>query len=65
MPGTGSVVTYIVIHRYKYNVPTIQRNLLPIIDLKGERKDRENCNISFEVLQNSVKRVLSTRHYSI
>lgn len=41
MPGTGSVVTYIVIHRYRYSVPTIQKNLLLIIDLEGKRKKRE------------------------
>lgn len=33
IPGTGSVVTYIVIHRYRYSVPTMQKNLLLIIDL--------------------------------
>lgn len=35
MPGTGSVVTYIVIHRYRYSVPTMQKNLLLIIDLEN------------------------------
>lgn len=40
MPGTGSVVTYIVIHRYRYSVPTIQKNLLLIIDLE-EKKEKE------------------------
>lgn len=39
MPGTGSVVTYIVIHRYRYSVPTIQKNLLLIIDLEEEKKE--------------------------
>lgn len=39
IPGTGSVVTYIVIHRYRYSVPTIQKNLLPIIDLEEEKKE--------------------------
>lgn len=34
IPGTGSVVTYIVIHRYRYSVPTMQKNLLLIIDLE-------------------------------
>lgn len=41
MPGTGSVVTYIVIHRYRYSVPTIQKNLLPIIDLEGRREGKK------------------------
>lgn len=39
IPGTGSVVTYIVIHRYRYSVPTMQKNLLLIIDLeKGKNR---------------------------
>lgn len=45
VPGTGSVVTYIVIHRYRYSVPTIQKNLLLIIDLEKKGKD-----LSLEVL---------------
>lgn len=46
MPGTGSVVTYIVIHRYRYSVPTMQKNLLLIIDLeKGKnRADSQSRN---------------------
>lgn len=42
MPGTGSVVTYIVIHRYRYSVPTMQKNLLLIIDLE-EGKNRADA----------------------
>lgn len=38
IPGTGSVVTYIVIQRYRYSVPTIQKNLLLIIDLQEKKK---------------------------
>lgn len=39
IPGTGSVVTYIVIHRYRYSVPTMQKNLLLIMDLeKGKNR---------------------------
>lgn len=38
MPGTGSVVTYMVIQRYRYSVPTIQKNLLLIIDLEERKK---------------------------
>lgn len=41
IPGTGSVVTYIVIQRYRYSVPTIQKNLLLIIDLE-EKKWRDH-----------------------
>lgn len=37
IPGTGRVVMYIVIQRYKYSVPTMKKNLLPIIDLKKKR----------------------------
>lgn len=46
IPGTGSVVTYIVIHRYRYSVPTMQKNLLLIIDLeKGKnRADTQSRN---------------------
>lgn len=40
MPGTGSVVTYIVMHRYRYSVPTIQKNLLLMIDLE-EKETKE------------------------
>lgn len=35
IPGTGNVVTYIVMQRYRYNVPMIKKNLRPTIDLKG------------------------------
>ena len=57
IPGTGSVVTYIVIHRYRYSVPTMQKNLLLIIDLeKGtNRADTQSWNsagsLKFSVLQ--------------
>lgn len=34
MPGTGSVVTYMVTQRYRYNVPMIKKNLRPTIDLR-------------------------------
>lgn len=57
IPGTGSVVTYIVIHRYRYSVPTMQKNLLLIIDLeKGKnRADTQSANsagsLKFSVLQ--------------
>lgn len=39
MPGTGRVVTYMVIQRYRYSVPTMQKNLLLMMDLetKGNR----------------------------
>lgn len=37
MPGTGRVVTYIVIQRYRYSVPTMQKNLLLMIDLEEGR----------------------------
>lgn len=47
MPGTGSVVTYIVIQRYRYSVPTMQKNLLLIIDLEKGK----NRALSHEILQ--------------
>lgn len=47
IPGTGSVVTYIVIHRYRYSVPTMQKNLLLIIDLEKGK----NRALSHEILQ--------------
>lgn len=34
IPGTGKVVTYIVMQRYRYKVPIIKKNLRPTIDLK-------------------------------
>lgn len=34
MPGTGSVVMYIVTQRYKYRVPMRKKNRLLAIDLK-------------------------------
>lgn len=37
IPGTGRVVTYIVIQRYRYKVPMIKKNLRPTIDLKEEQ----------------------------
>lgn len=46
MPGTGSVVTYIVIHRYKYSVPTIQKNLLLIIDLEEKKKRKKKKEVT-------------------
>jgi hypothetical protein len=53
MPGTGSVVTYIVIHRYRYSVPTMQKNLLLIIDLeKGKnRADSQSRNSAVSFTQ--------------
>lgn len=48
MPGTGSVVTYIVIHRYRYSVPTMQKNLLLIIDLE---KGKNRADLSQEIPQ--------------
>lgn len=38
IPGTGSVVTYIVMQRYRYKVPMIKKNLRPTMDLKGTQK---------------------------
>lgn len=35
------MVTYIVIHRYRYKVPIIKKNLRPTIDLKV-KEGREN-----------------------
>lgn len=37
IPGTGRVVTYIVIQRYRYKVPMIKKNLRPTIDLKEKQ----------------------------
>ena len=37
MPGTGSVVMYMVTHRYRYNVPMMKKNRRPTIDLGVER----------------------------
>lgn len=34
IPGTGRVVMYIVMQRYRYSVPTMKKNLLPMIDLR-------------------------------
>lgn len=48
IPGTGSVVTYMVIHRYRYSVPTIQKNLLLIIDLAGRKKKQAKIRRSLE-----------------
>lgn len=59
MPGTGRVVTYIVIHRYKYNVPTIQKNLLPIIDLEEEGVGERNY-VSYRYVQGKISVVLHT-----
>lgn len=36
MPGTGRVVTYMVIQRYRYSVPTMQKNLLLMMDLETQ-----------------------------
>ena len=37
IPGTGNVVTYIVIQRYRYNVTMMKKNLSPTIDLQKKQ----------------------------
>lgn len=37
IPGTGRVVMYMVMHRYRYSVPTMNKNRRPTIDLPKER----------------------------
>ncbi|VCW66105.1 unnamed protein product [Gulo gulo] len=51
MPGTGRVVTYMVIQRYRYSVPTMQKNLLLMMDLETQGSRGKQRALSHGTLQ--------------
>ena len=58
IPGTGRVVTYIVIQRYRYKVPMIKKNLRPTIDLK-EQQGWGKTSLLVVSVANAIQRVFN------